>query len=311
MKYKYKIQIPTLIPTGGNHLDTPGIIQVGYLSKMKKETSQEILAGSFGGIIQVLTGQPFDTIKVRLQSSGNYSSTFDCVKQTISKEGLLALYKGTLSPLFGISFCVAIQFSVLEEMKRILSNSKTKTLSPFDFYVAGGVAGVCNSLVSTPVEHIRTRMQVQTDSKYKSTYDCFKQILKSHGVRGLYKGHVVTMLREWQGYGGYFFAYETIMQKFRNEHKDSMMHVLFAGAMAGYGMWIPVYFIDSVKSRIQTDSFGQSRKYTGMFDCFMKVIRKEGFFSLYRGFAACMLRAAPVNAATFLAYEQALRYLKS
>jgi hypothetical protein len=62
---------------------------------MASSTAVEIGAGCFGGVVQVLVGQPFDTIKVRLQSapSGTYAGLSDCFKRTVSEEGMLALYK--------------------------------------------------------------------------------------------------------------------------------------------------------------------------------------------------------------------------
>lgn len=45
---------------------------------------------------QVLTGQPFDTIKVRMQTqtpTNSYSGLFDCVTKLLKNEGPLALYK--------------------------------------------------------------------------------------------------------------------------------------------------------------------------------------------------------------------------
>lgn len=58
-------------------------------------TTKEILAGSFGGVIQVYTGQPFDFLKVRLQSApaGTYTGMLDCLGQTFRTEGPFALYK--------------------------------------------------------------------------------------------------------------------------------------------------------------------------------------------------------------------------
>ncbi|CAG8839856.1 18112_t:CDS:2, partial [Gigaspora margarita] len=90
---------------------------------------------------------------------------------------------------------------------------------------------------------------------------------------------VITMIREFQGFGGYFFVFEYLLQP------------------AGFRMWIPVYPIDVVKSKLQTDGFtSQTRQY--------KKTNVKGFF---KGFGACMLRAAPVNAFTFVAYELAMR----
>jgi solute carrier family 25 carnitine/acylcarnitine transporter 20/29 len=58
--------------------------------------------------------------------------------------------------LAGIAFCVSIQFAVLEHMKRVFRDANNGgKLTPVQFYVAGGIAGVANSVISGPVEHIR------------------------------------------------------------------------------------------------------------------------------------------------------------
>ena len=184
---------------------------------------------------------------MRLQSPQaglSYSGTLDCISKTIKNEGFSAFYKGTMSPLVGIAFCVSIQFATLEEMKRVFTQlNGGQSVSPSQFYLAGGIAGVANSVVSGPVEHIRTRMQVQTSLEYKSTLDCFKKIYSEHGLRGIYKGQPVTMIREFLGYGGYFFAYETLVQNAVSKVSGMKVSdlptwkVMLFGAGAGYAMW--------------------------------------------------------------------------
>ena len=59
-------------------------------------------------------GHPFDTIKVRLQTSekSQFKGPLDCLLQTVRKEGLRGLYKGATPPLVGWmlmdSMCVRI-----------------------------------------------------------------------------------------------------------------------------------------------------------------------------------------------------------
>ena len=59
------------------------------------EHSKDIIAGTTGGIAQVLVGQPFDIVKVRVQTSpqGMYSGVVDCVTKTFKNEGPFAFYK--------------------------------------------------------------------------------------------------------------------------------------------------------------------------------------------------------------------------
>lgn len=42
----------------------------------------EFLAGTMAGVAITLSGHPFDTIKVRMQT-GNVHGLFDCIKRTI------------------------------------------------------------------------------------------------------------------------------------------------------------------------------------------------------------------------------------
>ncbi|KAI9183566.1 Mitochondrial carrier protein ymc2 [Blastocladiella emersonii ATCC 22665] len=285
---------------------------------------KEILAGSFGGVCQVLSGQPFDTIKVRLQTQPTppiYSGVVDCVKKTVQADGALGLYKGTVTPLLGIGACVSIQFAVLENMKRrfAASNGGSTDLSLAQLYMAGAVSGVANSAVSGPVEHIRTRLQVQTGSnvQFKGPLDCVRQIYRGHGLAGVFKGQGVTVAREFQGYGAYFLTYEWLVQRAcRAEGKSRQelpkWKIVSYGAVAGYSLWVSVFPVDVIKSKLQTDALDKAnRKYSSALDCFQKTLRAEGVRGLYRGFVPCMLRAAPVNGITFLGFEAAMNAVVS
>jgi len=59
-------------------------------------------------------GHPFDTIKVRLQTSDNaqFKGPLDCVLQTVRKEGLAGLYKGATPPLVGWMFMDSLYVTV-------------------------------------------------------------------------------------------------------------------------------------------------------------------------------------------------------
>ncbi|GIC92236.1 uncharacterized protein Aud_008702 [Aspergillus udagawae] len=78
------------------------------------EATKEIVVGAAGGITQVLIGQPFDIVKVRMQTQVNENALR--VAQNIwEKEGPLAFYKGTLAPLLGVGACVGLNPHPLEQ----------------------------------------------------------------------------------------------------------------------------------------------------------------------------------------------------
>ncbi|KAI8380910.1 mitochondrial carrier domain-containing protein [Radiomyces spectabilis] len=282
---------------------------------------KDCASGTVGGILQVLVGQPFDTVKVRLQTQSTtnpiYKGMMDCVQQIKAKEGFAGFYKGTMTPLVGIGACVSIQFVVLEFMKRRFSGSSGESLTNGQFYIAGATSGIANSVVSGPVEHIRTRLQVQREGGFKGPIDCIRQIYRSHGLAGIYKGQAITMAREAQGYGAYFFAYEWLVKKSmeRSGLKRSELptwQVCLFGAAAGYAMWFTIYPMDAVKSKLQTDGLdAATKKYSSTLDCIRKTMAAEGAAGFFRGIGPCLLRAAPCNAATFLGFEMAMRVMSS
>ncbi|KAJ1967332.1 Mitochondrial carrier protein ymc2 [Dispira parvispora] len=182
------------------------------------------------------------------------------------------------------------------------------------------MAGLANSVVSGPVEHIRTRLQVQTASAsstltYRGPWDCICKIYQSHGIAGLYKGQVATAWRETFGYGAYFLTYEWLVQRAIAKggiSRDQLpaTQVCVYGALAGFAMWGSVYPIDVIKSKLQTDQLGrQSRRYQSILDCARQTLRHEGVAGFYKGITPCLLRAAPANAATFIGFELAMRVL--
>ncbi|KAK7753188.1 hypothetical protein SLS62_004921 [Diatrype stigma] len=56
--------------------------------------------------------------------------------------------------------------------------------------------------------------------------------------------------------------------------------------------------------QLQTGTGGGADSYNGMFDCFRKIIRNEGFSRLYRGISAPILMEAPKRATKFAANDE-------
>ncbi|KAF8268631.1 mitochondrial carrier [Lactarius quietus] len=295
------------------------------------QTAKDLTAGTTGGIAQVLVGQPFDIVKVRMQTSakGTYSGMLDCAGGILRNEGPLAFYKGTLTPLLGIGACVSIQFGVLEYTKRYFASQNLRSgkgaaesavLSSSQLLVAGALAGVGNGFVSGPVEHIRIRLQTQSNTNpvYRGPLDAIKKISSKYGIRGIYKGQNVTFLREATGYGVYFWAYEKLVQRemaqkgIRRE-QISLGKAILYGAAAGYALWAVIYPIDMVKSRMQTDGFSplDGQKYRSTLHCVRTVWKSEGISAFTRGLGPTLIRSPFANGATFLGFEMANRLLNS
>ncbi|KAF2444224.1 mitochondrial carrier [Karstenula rhodostoma CBS 690.94] len=287
-----------------------------------QRTLKDLFAGAVGGVAQVLIGQPFDIVKVRLQTTSQYSGALDAATKIYKNEGALAFYKGTLTPLIGIGACVSVQFGGFHYARRAfearnLEKTGSGDLSYSQYYAAGAFAGITNTVLSSPIEHIRIRLQTQPHGAarlYHGPIDCIKKLTAHEGIRGVYRGTAVTFLREANAYGAWFAAFEFMMNKDAERNKIkrneiSTAKVALYGGLAGEALWLWSYPFDVVKSKMQTDGFGETQKYKSMRDCFAQTFKAEGLGGFWRGIGPTLLRAMPVSAGTFATVELTMRFL--
>ncbi|MCJ1484735.1 hypothetical protein MMC06_004908 [Schaereria dolodes] len=234
--------------------------------------------------------------EVRLQTTTQYTNALDCATKILRNEGATAFYKGTLTPLVGIGACVR-----LDTIRRL-------SLGETTYYFSGAFAGIANSVISGPIEHVRIRLQTQPHGAgrlYIGPIDCIKKLSAHEGVlKGLYRGEAVTILREAQAYGIWFLTFEYLMNAdaARNKVKRdeiSSLKVAGYGGLAGEALWLASYPLDVVKSKMQSDGFGPSMKFKSMSDCFRQTWKLEGMRGFWKGIGPTLLRAMPVSAGTF------------
>jgi solute carrier family 25 carnitine/acylcarnitine transporter 20/29 len=289
----------------------------------KKESAfmlgiKDVVAGSLGGVAQVVFGHPLDTVKVRLQTQTSliYKGTLDCLTKTVKEEGFTGLYKGVQSPLVGLAALNSVMFLAYGQAKSYIQKDPAVPLTLSQYALAGAFSGVCISFVEGPVDLFKSQMQVQygAGQKYSGVVDCAKQIVGKYGIRGAYQGLGATFVRDIPSNASYFLFYELARKILAKEGQDvntlPAWKVMTAGGIGGMAYWGITYPTDVIKSTIQTDNIDPSqRKYHGVADCAKKIMASQGIKGFYKGFAPCIIRSVPANAACFLVYEQARKFM--
>jgi solute carrier family 25 carnitine/acylcarnitine transporter 20/29 len=218
---------------------------------------------------------------------------------------------------------VSVQFGAFHEARRRLEELNKKkyadaSLSYGQYFMAGSFAGVTNSVLSNPIEHVRIRLQAQPHGAgrlYSGPIDCIRKLSAHQGfMNGVFRGQAVTVLREATAYGSWFMAFEYMMNqdaKRNNVKREDISAVKVAtyGGLAGEALWISSYPFDVVKSKMQTDGFGENMKYNSMRDCFKKTYAVEGLGGFWKGIGPTLLRAMPVSAGTFVVYVSTAPFL--
>lgn len=222
----------------------------------------------------------------------------------------------------------AVTFVSSGAFRRALSDpASEEPLSYGKVYLAGFGAGSLQSLILTPVELIKIRLQVKTarpgrpslavlrrQAESGPVSSVVRKILRTEGWQGLYRGFGMTVLRDAPSYGFYFATYEGVREMLspgcRKHGNESIMTMLTAGGLAGVMSWFSVYPVDVVKSRLQAQGT-MNPQYAGALDCLRKSVKDEGYAFLWRGLGTTLTRAYIVNGAIFAAYELALRLMSS
>ena len=209
--------------------------------------------------------------------------------------------------------------------------------------ICGGLAGIASSIIVCPVDLVKTKLQTasrccsSTSTTSFSSYQTTKEIYTNYGIRGLYRGLLATVYRQYPSFVIYFGSYDiiksTLLQQQQLQHQTLLASII-AGGIAGSLSWAIIYPLDLIKTRIQSlaptteqtlltgYSFGGAARRRSSYYHVIRteqimiqsitssIINRHGWKALYSGFGITILRAFPVNAVIFPTYELALATLQ-
>jgi solute carrier family 25 (mitochondrial carnitine/acylcarnitine transporter), member 20/29 len=302
--------------------------QAVQTAKAVKSSFRDLAAGGVGGVCAVIVGHPFDLVKVRLQTThGVYSGALDCVRKTIAREGMVrGLYAGVSAPLVGVTPMFAVSFwgygvgkKLVERFGEVEVKNNTKQFSVAQISAAGFFSAIPMTLITAPFERVKVLLQIQGQKelkpgekpKYSGGLDVVRQLYKEGGIRSVFRGSAMTLARDGPGSAAYFAVYETVKRSLSPKDAEgnatgelSLGAVMVAGGSAGVAMWIPVFPVDTIKSRLQS---AEGRPTIG--GTIREVYGRGGVKAFFPGFGPALARAVPANAATFVGVELAHKFM--
>ena len=166
--------------------------------------SPDFWAGYVSGAVSIILGNPLDLIKVRLQNSAHVGPI---PLQTVSQFATIGtLIRGTAAPVLTHGAVGSILYMSYNRVTDLMNAGNSCQSSLWMTFLAGAIAGLPTWVVNTPTELVKCRTQLS--SPLASSFEVAKDIIRTSGIRGLYFGGAVTILRDSIGYGFYFWAYE-------------------------------------------------------------------------------------------------------
>jgi hypothetical protein len=299
------------------------------------------LGSAAAGIVGRSLTHPLDTAKARLQAVGEYGykGPFDVLKRTAQTEGIAGLYRGFGAVIVGgtpgtiLYLCsydiFKTRLSHYENSNSNLNNQNQNDKQPGDesflVHLASGLlAESIACIVYVPVDVIKERLQVQhshttgtgastnlSHQQYQGGWDALKQISKTEGVRGIYKGYAATLGSFGPFSALYFVFYEKLkkasQERLHTKGELPFLYTVLSSASAGaLASWLTSP-LDMAKLRLQVqrgNNTADTTAYRGVWDCLVHSYRHQGgVHGLFRGAGARVLHFAPATTVTMTCYE--------
>jgi solute carrier family 25 (mitochondrial citrate transporter), member 1 len=211
----YRGLAPTLlgsIPKAGIRFGLNSVIKDLLRDDQGKLTpGKNFLAGLGAGVTEALViVAPVETVKTKcIELNMPFVKGF---RHILATEGIAGLYQGAAATAMKQGSNQGLRFMWFNEYKRIITNDGEIPITPIMGLFGGMSAGCFSTLGNNPFDVVKTRMQGTKASQYKSTLDCFQQILTKEGIGAFYAGVVPRLGRVVPGQGIIFMSFESIQE---------------------------------------------------------------------------------------------------
>lgn len=198
--------------------------------------------------------------------------------------------------------------TIVRNLSTVPIHNGTPQYSIGQISAAGFFSAIPMTLITAPFERVKVLLQIQGQNpppsgqkpKYSGGLDVVRQLYREGGIRSVFRGSAMTLARDGPGSAAYFASYEYIKRSLTPKDAEgkitgelSLPAVLTAGGGAGIAMWIPVFPVDTVKSRLQSAEGQPTIRGT-----IRGIYANGGYKAFFPGFGPALARAVPANAAT-------------
>ena len=294
--------------------------------------ARHFISGLGSGVASAVILQPLDLLKTRVQQSGS-SSLSACLADLRKSPHLFRnLWRGTAPSALRTGFGSAIYFTLLNTIRQrtklflaanqhsssTARSSALPALPNWANLVSGAAARTFAGFILMPLTVIKVRFESNMYS-YSSIASAAADIRRHDGFRGFFAGFGATAIRDAPYAGTYVLLYELLKswlgslahEKSSTSHGEATLmgastasFVNFtSGITAGAACSAMSNPFDAVKTRIQL----QPQRYHNIWHAASKMVRKEGFRSLWDGLALRMSRKALSSALAWTVYEELIR----
>ncbi|XP_071478063.1 mitochondrial substrate carrier family protein ucpB-like [Diadema antillarum] len=300
------------------------------------DRKEDALRFAFAGLscmCAAFATNPIDVTKIRMQLEGElqqqnakaafqqryYKGILPGMVTIARDEGIKGLYKGVTPSLIREAVYSTIRLGAYEPIKVLFGATDPAHTPLYKKLAAGATSGAIGSTIATPTDLIRVRLQGEGKlapgqaPRYRGFFHAFTDIAKTEGVLGLYRGTVPTVQRAMILTAAQVPTYDHTKHTLLNlgwMQEGLKLHI-FSSMVAGFVAALATSPVDVIKTRVMNQKVKGVKSdqlvYKGTLDCFVKTVRCEGIYGLYKGFFPNWLRIGPHTIVSFILFEQLRR----
>lgn len=174
--------------------------------------TRTLVAGALGALAAATFRIPQEVLKQRIQAD-IYPNAWVAVKETLGKQGLGSLYKGSLATISRDVPWNALSFMFHAQSKSIFRSLKGRAPANDENLALAGVSGAIAAVLLTPVDVVKTR--IMTGSSTSGIIGTLNMIIKEEGAATLMKGVIPRIVFLAPLAGITFSVYEAVAANIR------------------------------------------------------------------------------------------------
>ncbi|XP_003386705.1 PREDICTED: mitochondrial 2-oxoglutarate/malate carrier protein-like isoform X2 [Amphimedon queenslandica] len=275
--------------------------------------------GGLAGMTATVFVQPLDLVKNRMQLSGvgssmkEHKTSLHVLSRIVRNEGIFAVYNGLSAGLLRQATYSTTRLGVFQMLMDRYTKSDGSPPGILKKMMFGVVAGGTGAVVGTPAEISLIRMtsdgRLPPEQRrgYTSVFNALYRITREEGIATLWRGCGPTVVRAMVVNVAQLTTYSQAKQLLlgTSYFVDDIKCHFVSSMISGLVTTIASMPVDISKTRIQNmKTINGVPEFTGAADVLVKLIRKEGFFSLWKGFTPYYARLGPHTVLTFIFLEK-------
>ncbi|KAH6804761.1 Mitochondrial substrate carrier family protein [Perilla frutescens var. frutescens] len=281
--------------------------------KVSNPSLRRLISGGVAGAISRTAVAPLETIRTHLMVGSSGDSTMEVFNNIMKNEGWKGLFRGNFVNVIRVAPSKAIELFVYDTVNKNLSSKPGEQPKlPFPpSLVAGACAGVSSTLVTYPLELVKTRLTIQREV-YNGVFDAFVKILKEGGLPELYRGLTPSVIGVIPYAAANYCAYDTLRKVYKKifkEEKIGNIETLLIGSAAGAISSTATFPLEVARKHMQVGAVSGRQVYKNVLHALASILEQEGIQGLYRGLGPSCVKLVPAAGISFMCYEACKRIL--